>query len=164
MLKTALVAMTVLGCDCDAKMCEYIRATPPEWSTMAECEAALKSRAVRDSDLGYPTVVAICRSTQESPARLAATPAIDATQTASTQPAAPVEIASSAESRSIMVRAADKYVVARNAVAGVAGGTVEFVGGVAYGTVDTIGRVARGTVNAVGNGVGWAYGKVASAF
>ncbi|WP_313956128.1 hypothetical protein [Mesorhizobium amorphae] len=35
MIKTALVAMTIVGWDCDAKLCEYIGETPAKWSTVA---------------------------------------------------------------------------------------------------------------------------------
>lgn len=121
MLKTAIIAMTVIGCDCDAKMCEYVASTPAEWSTVAECETALKSRALNERDSGYPLLMAICRSTEESPVRLASTPAstaIDATAvTASTE-------ADTGESttRSILVRASDGYVVARNFAGTLAGG------------------------------------------
>ena len=60
MLKTAIVAMTIVGCDCDAKQCEYIRGSQPEWTTMSECETALKSRIVYERHEDYPTVIAVC--------------------------------------------------------------------------------------------------------
>jgi len=60
MFKTAIVALTVVGCDCDAKMCEYIRAEQPQWNTMAECERALSGHIVRDHHEEYPTVIAVC--------------------------------------------------------------------------------------------------------
>jgi hypothetical protein len=162
MLKTALIAMTVVGCDCDAKMCEYIRATPPEWSTVAECEEALKSRAVRDADSGYPTIIAICRSTEESPARLAGNGTIDPAKTASTE--VTIQHFETAGTRSIVMRASDRYVLARNSVVGFAGGTAEFVGGVALGTVDAISGIAGTAVDAVGGAAGWVVDGVASLF
>lgn len=61
MLKTALVAMTVIGCDCDARLCEFVRETPAQWASVAECEAALKIQVIRDSDLQYPVITGICR-------------------------------------------------------------------------------------------------------
>jgi hypothetical protein len=164
MLKTALIAMTVVGCDCDAKMCEYVRATPPEWSTIAECEEALKSRAVRDTDAGYPLIIAICRSTEESPVRMAALPAVDATQTAATPKAVSAQEFTTGETRSIVMRTSDRYVIARNAVAGFAGGAAEFVGGVAVGTVEVIGGAGGAAVNAVGDAAGWLYDRAASLF
>ena len=123
MMKTALIAMTVIGCDCDARMCEFVRATPAEWATVGECEEALKSRALRDSNSGYPLLLAICRSTVESPVRLAefavdgpASPAIQA-QSAVEEP----------RTRSTLVRASDGYVIARNGVGSIVGGTLGVV-------------------------------------
>ncbi|MBZ9799171.1 hypothetical protein [Mesorhizobium sp. ES1-4] len=62
MIKTALVAMTIVGCDCDAKLCEYIGETPAKWSTIAECEAAMKSQILRERNFNYPLVSGICRT------------------------------------------------------------------------------------------------------
>jgi len=164
MLKTALIAMTVVGCDCDAKMCQYIRATPPEWSTVAECEEALKSRAVRDADSGYPMIIAICRSTEEGPARLAGNGTIDPAETASTATTVTVQHFETQETRSIVMRASDRYVLARNSVVGFAGGTAEFVGGIAVSTVDAIAGAAGTAVDAVGGAAGWVVDGVAGLF
>ncbi len=62
MIKTALVAMTIVGCDCDAKLCEYIGETPAKWSTIAECEAAMKSQILHERNFDYPLVSGICRA------------------------------------------------------------------------------------------------------
>ena len=62
MIKTALVAMTIVGCDCDAKLCEYIGETPAKWSTIAECEAAMKSQILHQRNFNYPLVSGICRA------------------------------------------------------------------------------------------------------
>lgn len=62
MLKTALVAMTIVGCDCDAKLCEYIGETPAKWATIADCEAAMKSQMLHQKNFDYPLVSGICRS------------------------------------------------------------------------------------------------------
>lgn len=71
MLKTAIVALTIVGCDCDAKMCEFIRDEQPRWSTMGECEAELRSRIVRDHHELYPTVIAVCSVPDENQRALA---------------------------------------------------------------------------------------------
>ncbi|PTE09856.1 hypothetical protein [Mesorhizobium helmanticense] len=74
MIKTALVAMTIVGCDCDAKLCEYIGETPAKWSTVAECEAAMKSQMLHERNFNYPLVSGICRPKGSSSAsQLAAT-------------------------------------------------------------------------------------------
>ncbi|MCX7304876.1 MAG: hypothetical protein NTV73_11155 [Hyphomicrobiales bacterium] len=72
MIKTALVAMTIVGCDCDAKLCEFVSESPPQWTSVAECEAAAKSRVVRTPGLDYPLVTAICRSAPQNDAPAAA--------------------------------------------------------------------------------------------
>ena len=144
MLKSAIIAMTVIGCDCDARMCEYVRSTPAEWSTMAECEKALESRALRDRDSGYPTLMAICRSTEESPVRLAASPLAN-----DTGAVAASTLAEEPGTRSILLRASDGYVLARNVAGRVAGGAA---------------NVASGTVELVGGAGGWIVTRAANLF
>ncbi|WP_421916703.1 hypothetical protein [Mesorhizobium sp.] len=74
MIKTALVAMTIVGCDCDAKLCEYIGETPAKWATVADCEAAMKSQILRQHNFNYPLVSGICRTKgSSSSSQLAAT-------------------------------------------------------------------------------------------
>ncbi|UVK41056.1 hypothetical protein LHFGNBLO_002607 [Mesorhizobium sp. AR10] len=73
MIKTALVAMTIVGCDCDAKLCEYIGETPAKWSTIADCEAAMKSQMLHERNFNYPLVSGICRTTPSSSSQLALT-------------------------------------------------------------------------------------------
>ncbi|MET3581643.1 hypothetical protein ABID19_004694 [Mesorhizobium robiniae] len=86
MIKTALVAMTIVGCDCDARLCEYIGETPAKWSTIADCEAAMKSQMLHQRNFNYPLVSGICRTTQTPSSQLATTAAMPelttATQTA----------------------------------------------------------------------------------
>jgi hypothetical protein len=72
-IKTALVAMTIVGCDCDARLCEYIGETPAKWSTIADCEAAMKSQMLHERNFNYPLVSGICRTTQTPTSQLAAT-------------------------------------------------------------------------------------------
>jgi hypothetical protein len=68
MIKTAIIAMTIVGCDCDAKLCEYISETPAEWQSVAECEAAVESRFIHDQRVDYPLVTGVCRTVPD-PAR-----------------------------------------------------------------------------------------------
>jgi hypothetical protein len=88
MIKTAIVAMTIVGCDCDARMCEFIRGEQPQWTTMAECETALKTRIVRDQHESYPTVIAVC-SVPDDNQRALAMAAFNEALTAEATPAAP---------------------------------------------------------------------------
>ncbi len=69
MLKTAIITATILGCDCDAKQCEYIRDEPAQWTTVEDCEADVRTRTFEGAGPAYPTVVAVCYA----PAAIAAT-------------------------------------------------------------------------------------------
>lgn len=62
MLKTALVAMTIVGCDCDAKLCEFVSESPAQYATVADCEAAVNATSLRTPSPNYPLVTGICRS------------------------------------------------------------------------------------------------------
>jgi hypothetical protein len=77
MLKTALVAMTIVGCDCDAKLCEFVSETPAQWASVAECESAVKAEVVRAPGVDYPLVTGICRTVSPAPGHENAAPAID---------------------------------------------------------------------------------------
>lgn len=72
MIKTAMVAMTVMGCDCDAKVCEYIAETPAQWASIADCEAAMRVQIVQRRDLDYPLISGLCRATEQPAATTAA--------------------------------------------------------------------------------------------
>ncbi|MER8368243.1 hypothetical protein NKH70_17490 [Mesorhizobium sp. M0991] len=93
MIKTALVAMTIVGCDCDARLCEYIGETPAKWSTIAECEAAMKSQMLHERNFDYPLVSGICRTqNSSSSSQLVATtsePELTTASTAATDPLPP---------------------------------------------------------------------------
>jgi len=71
MIKTALVAMTVMGCDCDAKLCEFIGETPPQWATVGECEAAMKAQILRHKNFEYPLISGLCRTVPDQSSKLA---------------------------------------------------------------------------------------------
>lgn len=60
MLKTAIITATILGCDCDAKQCEYIRDEPAQWTSIEDCESAIGTRTFDGAGPAYPTVIAVC--------------------------------------------------------------------------------------------------------
>lgn len=64
MIKESLVVMALVGCDCDAKTCDYIRTAETGWATKAECEADIGRRIVTQHE-NYPLVIAICRDGSE---------------------------------------------------------------------------------------------------
>lgn len=92
MLKTTIVAMTLLGCDCDAKQCEYVSDAPGQWATVGECEAAMKRAVLGGSKLDYPLVTGMCRTIEPAMTTVAAPvapvigqPALDRIETASVE-------------------------------------------------------------------------------
>lgn len=64
--------MTVLGCDCDARVCTFVSETPPQWSSIDDCKSAGRAAILRHSELNYPLVTVECRvsigATASSPA------------------------------------------------------------------------------------------------
>jgi hypothetical protein len=87
MIKESLVAMALIGCDCDARMCEYIRTTDQQWTNVAECEADIQKRVVTQQD-NYPLVIAVCRDTSETPVMASAGPSAPSSPTEQVQLAA----------------------------------------------------------------------------
>jgi hypothetical protein len=80
MIKTTLVAMTVIGCDCDARLCEYISESPPQWASVEACEAAVKSKVVQSPGIDYPLVTGICRVVAEPREAVPATTIVERTE------------------------------------------------------------------------------------
>ena len=87
MIKTALVAMTVLGCDCDARMCQLVTDTPATYATVADCEAALKTRVLTTGNQDFPLVTGYCAvRAPDQPVMVAGTPAAKAAEAAAVAP------------------------------------------------------------------------------
>lgn len=66
MLKSAVVAMTILGCDCDQKTCEYVRTAELSLASIADRRANMRAQVAR-TNASYPLVVAICESMPQQP-------------------------------------------------------------------------------------------------
>lgn len=112
MIKTTLVAMTLLGCDCDAKICEFVTDTAPKWDSVTSCESAIRGEVVRRTDLNYPLLTGECRivGQPEQPAvvPVAATPIASAAALTTTTP----QPSNDQSSRFAFVRTATGYVTA----------------------------------------------------
>lgn len=68
-MKTALIVMTLMGCDCDAKVCEYIKTADTGWSNMETCRADLEAQIRKAGKVDYPLITATCTaSLQQGPA------------------------------------------------------------------------------------------------
>ena len=76
MIKTAIVALTVVGCDCDAKLCEYISETPAQWATLDECETAMSAQIVKQGAYDYPLISGVCRTVPVKDAQMVSAPAV----------------------------------------------------------------------------------------
>lgn len=136
MIKTALVAMTVLGCDCDARVCEFVSETPARWTTVAECEAAVHDLVRARQDIAYPLLSAECHVLEppgpapESVATLVADtghPRESVHQTAPTGRAAGVYAAALSGSTMVFRKATDGYVYASDSLGRLTGMSVSFV-------------------------------------
>ena len=60
MLKPALIALTMMGCDCDEQLCVPLGAPVQQFSTIGECEAALAAAIDSETYRLYPLLKAQC--------------------------------------------------------------------------------------------------------
>jgi hypothetical protein len=104
MIKSALVAMTILGCNCEQNTCEYIRTAGVPSLSMTECQQRMKTE-IEHTNAEYPLVVAVCENLPErQPAALASS------QTATPQTVALSEIQQVEQPRrSILVRTRQRF-------------------------------------------------------
>lgn len=98
MLKSALVAMTILGCNCEQNTCEYIRTADVAATDMSDCQSRMKSEIAR-TDAEYPLVVAVCEKLPDSGVTEVSTPESGLEPVFDTMPA----------DRTVMVRVRDSY-------------------------------------------------------
>jgi hypothetical protein len=82
MLKSAVVAMTILGCNCEQNTCEYIRTADLQLASVADCQSRMASE-IRKTDAQYPLIVAVCENRWQ--------PASDGTIAASAETANPAQ-------------------------------------------------------------------------
>lgn len=59
-MKTTVVILMLLGCDCDGVTCEYIRTVSSDWASVESCEAASDFLEMTTESLSYPLVIAQC--------------------------------------------------------------------------------------------------------
>ncbi len=60
MLKSALIAMTVMGCDCDARLCVPLDGPAQRFASIEACEAALTDELRARRTAAYPLIEARC--------------------------------------------------------------------------------------------------------
>jgi hypothetical protein len=85
MLKSAVVAMTILGCNCEQNTCEYIRTADLHLASVADCQAHMASE-VRKTNAEYPLVVAVCENRWQPPSDGTITAGAETANPAQSQP------------------------------------------------------------------------------
>lgn len=85
-MKTALVLMTILGCDDSATDCRHIATLQQRWTSVELCDSVSENELGKYANAPYPVIVAVCQ-TPEAPSEQTAT--ADAT---SQQPQANVTV------------------------------------------------------------------------
>jgi hypothetical protein len=59
-MKTVLIVMTLMGCDCDAKICEYIKTADAGWTSIERCRADEENQIRQNTKVDYPLITATC--------------------------------------------------------------------------------------------------------
>lgn len=60
-MRTALVMMTILGCDDSATDCHYVATINQRWPTIELCNAVSEKELSAFTNVSYPTVIAVCQ-------------------------------------------------------------------------------------------------------
>lgn len=64
-MKTALVVMTIMGCDDSVTHCNYLQTVDSTWQTVALCDAETDAHMNRVQNENYPVIVAVCESAHD---------------------------------------------------------------------------------------------------
>ncbi|MGV8937011.1 MAG: hypothetical protein ACOH2J_07785 [Allorhizobium sp.] len=60
-MQTALIMMTILGCDDSVNQCHYIATDEKRWVSVELCDADSEKVLGSYNNVSYPTVVAVCQ-------------------------------------------------------------------------------------------------------
>lgn len=61
-MRTALVLMTILGCDDSATDCQHIATLQQRWTSIELCDAESEKQLGNFANASYPVVVAVCQT------------------------------------------------------------------------------------------------------
>ena len=120
--------MVVIGCDSDAKICEFIKETPAQWATVAECEADMKQQMLTAGAFQYPTVTGLCRAVKAAPGVDGPPPevaALPAEAPLAFEAERPVYAGLVEGGRGMLYRTANGYTLVRTTLGRAAAGTAE---------------------------------------
>jgi hypothetical protein len=74
-MQTALIVMTILGCDDNVTQCHYVATAQEHFVSVALCDAASEKVLAGFSGVNYPMLVAVCQPPESQTAGLPAPPA-----------------------------------------------------------------------------------------
>ena len=60
-MRTAMVIMTILGCDDSATDCQYVATLNQRWPSIELCNAVSEKELSAFSNISYPVVIAVCQ-------------------------------------------------------------------------------------------------------
>lgn len=108
-MRTAMVIMTILGCDDSATDCQYVATLNQRWPSVELCNAVSEKELSAFANISYPVIIAVCQDPNATADAKGSdtTPKAAAPQTAEvTPPATPEQ--ERAEERSLAARAMDR--------------------------------------------------------
>ena len=78
---SAMIVMTILGCDDSVSQCRYVSSVSGTWTTIETCDAESQKQLPKFTNSNYPVIVAVCETsgTATADARAHETPAKEAT-------------------------------------------------------------------------------------
>ena len=71
-MKTALIIMSILGCDDSGSQCHYVETVEQRFASISDCDAVAPERLNGYGHLAYPTVIAVCEPLVEPEGTVAA--------------------------------------------------------------------------------------------
>lgn len=74
-MQTALIVMTILGCDDNVTQCHYVATAQEHFVSVALCDAASEKILAGFSGVNYPMLVAVCQPPESQTAAIPAPPA-----------------------------------------------------------------------------------------
>lgn len=72
-MRTALVLMTILGCDDSATDCQLIATLQQRWTSIEVCDAESEKKLGQFVNANYPVIVAVCQTPEEPKTDIAKT-------------------------------------------------------------------------------------------
>ncbi len=89
-MKTALVVMTLLGCDCTVQECEYVQTVDGPWASVEACQADVTRQISNRADMAFPALTGFCTAAEPDDGLImradATSPALDSDTESSTEP------------------------------------------------------------------------------